>query len=111
MTDQISTPLLTSTLFNSGSLASSPESTKLRRDTPEAIAKAASEFESLLIGEVLKSVREADGSDWLGTDENEAGSALMELSEQQLAKALSSAGGLGLAKMISAGLAKTASKK
>jgi Rod binding domain-containing protein len=111
MTDQIATPLLSTTLFSPGPLSSSEESTKLKHDTPEAIAKAASEFESLLIGEVLKSVREADGSDWLGTDENEAGSTLMELSEQQLAQALSSAGGLGLAKMISAGLAKTASKK
>ena len=78
-------------------------------DTPEAIAKAATQFEALLIGEVMKSAREADGSGWEGTDEQEAGSTLMEVSEQQIAQALAAAGGLGLAKMISAGLSRTAS--
>ena len=81
-----------------------------KRDTPEAIAKAATAFESLLIGEVLKSAREADGSGWMGTDDEEAGSNLMQLSEQQLSQTLAASGGLGLAKMISAGLAKTAAK-
>lgn len=81
---------------------------KSTRDTPEAIAKASSQFEALLIGEILKSARESDGSDWLGT-EDEAGSSLMDMSEQQLSQALASGGGLGLAKMIAAGLTKTAS--
>lgn len=85
-------------------------STSGKRDTPEAIGKAATAFESLLIGEVLKSAREADGSGWMGTDDDEAGSNLMQLSEQQLAQTLAVNGGLGLAKMISAGLAKTAAK-
>jgi Rod binding domain-containing protein len=76
-------------------------------DTPEGIAKAASQFEALLIGEVMKSAREADGSGWEDTDEEEAGSTLMEVSEQQMAQALAAAGGLGLAKMISAGLSRT----
>jgi Rod binding domain-containing protein len=78
------------------------------RDTPEAIAKAATQFEALLIGEVMKSAREADGSGWEGTDEQEAGSTLMEVSEQQIAQALAASGGLGLAKMISAGLSRAA---
>lgn len=74
------------------------------RDTPEAITKAATQFEALLIGEVMKSAREADGSGWMGTDEDEAGSTLMDVSEQQISQALASSGGLGLAKMISTGL-------
>ena len=84
-----------------------PAALKSDRDTPEAIAKAATQFEALLIGEVMKSAREADGSGWMGTDEDEAGSTLMEVSEQQISQALASQGGLGLAKMISAGLSKT----
>lgn len=84
-----------------------PSASKSQRDTPEAIAKAASQFEALLIGEVLKSAREADGSGWMGNDEDEAGSTLMDVSEQQISQALASRGGLGLAKMISAGLSKT----
>jgi Rod binding domain-containing protein len=81
------------------------------RDTPEAIAKAATQFEALLIGEVMKSAREANGSGWQDTDQEEAGSTLMEVSEQQLAQALAASGGLGLAKMISAGLSRTAGAK
>ena len=100
-------------LISAGDLAtpldSSPNA-KSGRDTPEAIAKAASQFEAVLIGEVLKSAREADGSGWGGTDEEEAGSTLMEVSEQQISQALSSAGGFGLAKMISAGLSKSAAQ-
>jgi Rod binding domain-containing protein len=81
---------------------------KSNRDTPEAIKKAATEFEALLIGEVLKTSREADGSGWMGTDGEEAGSTLSELSEQQISQSLAKGGGFGLAKMISTGL-KTAS--
>jgi Rod binding domain-containing protein len=57
----------------------------------------------------MKSAREADGSGWLGTDGDEAGSTMSELSEQQLSQALAAGGGLGLAKLIGAGLTKTAS--
>jgi peptidoglycan hydrolase FlgJ len=98
-------------LVSAADLASLPQSSdqaKSARDTPQAIAKAATQFEALLIGEVLKSAREADGSGWMGTDEDEAGSTLMEVSEQQISQALASGGGLGLAKMISAGLSSSA---
>lgn len=94
-------------LIAAADFASPPDSSagpKSSRDTPEAIAKAATQFEALLIGEVLKSAREADGSGWMGTDEDEAGSTLMDVSEQQISQALATSGGLGLAKMISAGL-------
>ncbi len=79
-------------------------------DSPEAIKKAATQFESLLIGEVLKSARASDGSGWMDTDDDEAGSILSDVSEQQLSQALAAGGGLGLAKTIAAGLSKTASK-
>jgi Rod binding domain-containing protein len=81
------------------------------RDTPEAIEKAATQFEALLIGEVMKSAREADGSGWMGTDEDEAGSTLMDVSEQQISQALASSGGLGLAKMISTGLSNSSAHR
>lgn len=79
-------------------------------DSPEKIKKAATQFEALLMGEVLKSARESDGSGWMATDEDDAGSILSEVSEQQLSQALAADGGLGLAKTIAAGLAKTAAK-
>lgn len=79
-------------------------------DSPEAIKKAATQFEALLIGEVLKSARASDGSGWMDTDEDDAGSILSEVSEQQLSQALAAGGGLGLAKTIATGLSKTASQ-
>jgi Rod binding domain-containing protein len=79
-------------------------------DSPESIKKAATQFEALLVGEVLKSARASDGSGWMDTDDDDAGSILSEVSEQQLSQALAAGGGLGLAKTIAAGLSKTSSK-
>jgi Rod binding domain-containing protein len=64
---------------------------------------AAKDFEALLIGQMLRSARE-EGSGWLGTDNDEAGSAAYSLGEDQLAKAMAAGGGLGLSKVIAAGL-------
>jgi Rod binding domain-containing protein len=77
-----------------------------KRDTPEAIAKAASQFEALLIGQFLKSAREASGSGWMGTDSEDADAGMIELAEQQLSQALATRGGLGLAKLVTEGLTK-----
>lgn len=86
------------------------EGTDKTSDSPEAVKKAATQFEALLVGEVLKSARASDGSGWMDTDGDDAGSILSEVSEQQLSQALAAGGGLGLAKTIAAGLSKTASK-
>ena len=77
------------------------------KDSPEEIAKAASQFESLLISQLLQSARGSDGESWMGTDANEAGATLTEMSEQALSTALASKGGLGLAKLINTGLQKS----
>jgi flagellar protein FlgJ len=76
-------------------------------DSPESIKKAATQFEALLVDEVLKSARASDGSGWMDTDDDDAGSILSDVSEQQLSQALAASGGLGLAKMIADGLSKT----
>jgi Rod binding domain-containing protein len=65
---------------------------------------AAKDFEALLIGQMLRSARE-EGSGWLGTDNDDADSAAYGLGEDQLAKAMAAGGGLGLSKVIAAGLA------
>ncbi|HWF47523.1 MAG TPA: rod-binding protein [Bryobacteraceae bacterium] len=107
MSDSVAAPLLGTSIDVSALLSSSTP--KSAQDSPAAIAQAATQFEALLMGEIMKSVREADGSGWLGTDDDEAGSTMSDLSEQQLSQALASGGGLGLAKLIAAGLTKTAS--
>ncbi len=81
------------------------------KDTPEKIGKAAKDFESLLIAQMLKSARESGGGITGDADEqDETNSTLMELGEQQLAQALSNSGGLGIAKMVVAGLTNHANR-
>jgi Rod binding domain-containing protein len=73
-----------------------------KTDDPSRVEKAASEFESLLIAQLLQSMRTESG--WLGTGEDASSSSLIELAEQQLASAMSAQGGLGLAKLVAQGL-------
>jgi Rod binding domain-containing protein len=65
---------------------------------------AARDFEAILIGQMLHSIRE-EGDGWLGTGDEDASATMFGFGEDQLAKALTSGGGLGLSKVIAAGLA------
>lgn len=74
-------------------------------DSPERIRETAQQFESVLLGMMLKSMREASGSEgWLGTGDEHSLANIAELAEQQVAQALSASGGLGLARLVEAGL-------
>ena len=74
-------------------------------DSPEKIRKLAQDFEALLIAQMLKSAREAGGGITGDADEqDETNSTVVELGEQQMAQALAASGGLGIAKMVMAGL-------
>jgi flagellar protein FlgJ len=66
---------------------------------PRKIREAAQQFESLLVGQLLKSAR-ADGDGWLGGGADSTSGPAIEFAEEQLAAALSAQGGLGLAAMI-----------
>jgi flagellar protein FlgJ len=79
-----------------------------KKSTPEGIRAAAAEFEALLVGQMLRSMREAGGGGWLGGDTNDAAFSLMEMAEQCLAAALASQGGLGLARLVEDSLADAA---
>jgi len=72
---------------------------------PVRIGKAATDFEALLLGQMLKSAREAGEGD---EEEKDPNSAMIEFGEQQFAQALASSGGFGIAKMVVAGLTKHA---
>jgi Rod binding domain-containing protein len=76
---------------------------------PKNVAEAAREFESLMLELMLQSAR-AGGGGWLG-EEDQAGSTMMELAEQNLARLIASRGGLGLAKLVEQGLAQRAAAK
>jgi flagellar protein FlgJ len=86
------------------SLAGTP-SLPAERNDPQRIQATAGEFEALLIGSLLKSMREAGSSGWLGTGDDKASESLMEIAEQQLARVMATQGGLGLARMVVQGLA------
>ena len=73
-------------------------------NNPKKLEHAAADFEALLVGQMLKSAREAGGVGLTGNDDEEANSSLLELGEQQFAQALASNGALGIGKMIIAGL-------
>ncbi len=93
------------------SLRAQPGSQASSKDTPEKIQKAATDFEALLIAQMLKSARESGGGMTGDADEeDETNSTMVELGEQQLAQALSSSGGLGIAKMVIAGLTNHANR-
>ena len=77
------------------------------KDSPEKIRDAAAQFEALLIGQILKTVHEGEKEGWLGTGEDESASSAMALGDEYFARAMAARGGLGLAKVISAGLEKS----
>ena len=81
-----------------------------REESSSKIKDSAKQFESLLIGQLMRSAREANGTGWLGTGEDQAGESAMELAEEQMAMALAQQGGLGLANMIVKGLERTESQ-
>jgi len=80
--------------------AAAPESST----NTNKIEHASKQFESLLIGQILKSMHEAGSSGWLGGGEDQSGESAMELAEEQFAQALASRGGLGLSRLIINGL-------
>ncbi len=63
---------------------------------PGKARDAAQQFEALLLGQILRSVRQAGG--------DSAGECATDFAEQQLALVLARRGGLGLAGLIEAGL-------
>ena len=73
------------------------------KDDPTKIKTAATQFEALLIGQMLKSMRDSEGG-WLGTGDDESASSAMEYGQEIFAQALATNGGLGLASMIERGL-------
>ena len=82
--------------------AGQPEAT---RKNAAALADAASQFEALLITQLLRAAR-GDSEGWLGAGEDQTAASAMELAEEQFAGALAAQGGLGLASLIVSGLEK-----
>ena len=97
----------------SGSLLAIPSGGPIppKAENPAKIHEAAQQFESLLIGELLKTAHEAGGSGWLGTDDDDAGQTGIGFGEEQFSRMIASSGGLGLAPLIESGLKAEAAAK
>jgi Rod binding domain-containing protein len=94
-----------STALSSGATAAAAalDQAGAQAGTPKGkIVKAAQDFEALLLGQVLKSVHQEGG--WLGSGSDDASDAAVGLGEEQLARVMAATGGLGLSKLIEAGL-------
>jgi len=78
-----------------------------QKDDPAKIRESAKQFEALLIGQMLKSMRDSEGG-WLGTGEDQSSSSAMEYAQENLAQSLAKSGGLGLASLVVKGLQKPA---
>jgi len=78
---------------------------------PSKIGDAARQFESLLIGEMLKSARESNSDGWLGSGSDSGSESAMALAETQFAQAIASQGVFGLAKTIEQSVSRESSQK
>ena len=74
-----------------------------RREDPARVLETARQFESLLIAQLMKSIREGSEG-WLGSGADQASEAAIGLAEEQFAQALAHQGGLGLASLVESGL-------
>jgi Rod binding domain-containing protein len=83
--------------------ANVPDAAARPKDDPAKILNAAKQFEALLVGQMMKSMQDAEGG-WLGTGDDQSASAAMEYGQEAFAQAMAASGGLGLAKMVATGL-------
>src|SRR5579872_4367025 len=77
------------------------------QDSPEKIKDAARQFEALLIGQMMKSMRDSEGG-WLGTGDDDSSASAMDYGQEIFAQSMAQSGGLGLADMIAKGLERPA---
>ncbi|MGC8793730.1 MAG: hypothetical protein ACP5U2_10105 [Bryobacteraceae bacterium] len=68
----------------------------------ERLLEAASDFEALLLAQLMKAMREERG--WMGTGEDQASVSMLEIAEEHLASIIAGAGGLGLRDLLLKGL-------
>ena len=96
-------------ILSTPGLATGINSPSQKTDSPQKTKDAAVQFESLLVGQILKSVHEEEGG-WLGSGEDQTAASAMQMADEYFAKALTSHGGLGLARMISNSLDQAAAR-
>ena len=79
-------------------------------DSPEKIKDAASQFEALLIGQILKAAHGDSEEASFGSEADPASASAMDFANDYFARAMAAKGGLGLTNMIANGLERQAAK-
>jgi len=73
---------------------------------PQTLQEAATQFEAIMIGQLLKEARDDEGG-WLGSGADAGNATAASVAEEQFAQALAQGGGLGLSAQILSGLSRT----
>lgn len=73
---------------------------------PKNAKEAATQFEGLLIAEMLRSAHEASPGGLDGEDEDSQSSTLFDLAAEQFAQMMAKQGGFGIARVVTLGLAR-----
>ncbi|HZO51073.1 MAG TPA: hypothetical protein VFB63_00075 [Bryobacteraceae bacterium] len=100
-----------------GPLTSVPESgTSIEAPSKHAkdntrLDQAATDFEGLLVSQMLRHARQAGDGGWMGTGEDKSSDTMMEMAEESLARMMASQGCLGLASMMKQGVLAEAAAK
>lgn len=76
-----------------------PGSSKEQTSEETRLAKAAIDFEGLLLGQMLQSIRESALGGWQD-NHDQGGAVALEMAETQLAQVMASQGGLGIARTL-----------
>ena len=82
-----------------------PAAPASQASAPKKIEDAAKQFEALLLGQMLRSIRD---SGW-GDEDDPANSTMLDVADQQFSQMLASNGGMGMARLIVDGLKKSES--
>jgi Rod binding domain-containing protein len=94
-------------VVNAAGIGPLPQAVAAPQDkTEQKTIGAAKDFEALLIGQMLKSMRD-EKSGWLGSSDDsddDSNDTMLSVGEQQIAQVLTNGGGLGLASVVAAGL-------
>jgi flagellar protein FlgJ len=86
--------------MNLSALAGSLDSATNQPQSPKKLQEAAKQFEALMIGQMMKTVRDSGEGSWLSEGDEAGEDSSMSMAEEQFAQAMASNGGLGLAKMV-----------
>jgi Rod binding domain-containing protein len=86
--------------------ASGGTAVNAKQDDPGKVKDAATQFEALLFGQMMRSARESSSGGWGGESDDKAGDSMKEMAEQQLSQLLAAGSGLGLAKLVIQGISR-----